>query len=155
MTNNLQNYTFSHPTASIKLTVWCVILCLFEQCKLRFSQGDYVLNLEAQRQTSSSEYDRASRHTLRQVTSDSCHYKPMKSWHRVVQYLNPDMSATSCKNDTKNPPKTPELNTSANDTKAMAGNMWWQEAAFMSGCFTVFYVQNELLQWNSWERKHS
>lgn len=29
----------------------------------------------------------------------SCHHKPTKSWHSMVQYLNPNMSATSCKNN--------------------------------------------------------
>lgn len=44
------------------------------------------------------------------------------------------------KNDTKKQ-TNPEPNTSANDTKAMAGNMLWQEVTFKSGRYHghVFY----------------
>lgn len=59
----------------------------------------------------------------------SCHHKPTKSWHSVVQYLYQDTSATSCKKYQNRKKEMLVLIIQ----KAMTGNMWWQQVAFMSG----------------------
>lgn len=86
----------------------------------------------------------------------SCHHKPTKSWHSVVQYLYQDTSATSCKKYQNRKKRNASANhTKSNDREHVVTAGRLHVGAFPRSCVYRILYTDDLLRWNSWERKHS